>query len=70
MARIKSVLLDMYDISEDEFQIIPSEVIDAINNVQILCERAGGELVSRQIIAEIVARVDTRKVYTKGLSCL
>ena len=70
MARIKSVLLDMYDISEDEFHIIPSEVIDAINNVQILCERAGGELVSRQIIAEIVARVDTRKVYTKGLSCL
>ena len=70
MARIKSVLLDMYDISEDEFQIIPSEVIDAINNVQILCERAGGELVSRQIIAEIVARVDKQLVYNKGLSCL
>lgn len=70
MARIKSVLLDMYGISEDEFHIIPSEVIDAINNVQILCERAGGELVSRQIIAEIVARVDKQHVYNKGLSCL
>lgn len=63
--KIKSVLLDMYEIPEDEFHIIPTEVIDVLENVQILCQRAGGELVSRQIIAEIVARVDTQQVYNQ-----
>lgn len=63
--KIKSVLLDMYEIPEDEFHIIPTEVIDVLENVQILCQRAGGELVSRQIIAEIVARADTQQVYNQ-----
>ena len=53
----------MYDIPEDAFHIIPEEVIEEIEKVETLCIRAGEQLVSRQIIADIIARVDIRKVY-------
>lgn len=62
--KIESVLADMYGITVDEVQeLVPFEVIDELEKVNELCRRASGELVSRQIIAEIVVRVDTRKIY-------
>lgn len=59
----KLIVLSMYDISEDALHLIPDEVIEEIEKVETLCRRAGGQLVSRQIIADIIARVDTRDVY-------
>jgi F0F1-type ATP synthase membrane subunit a len=61
--KCKLILLSMYDIPEDIFHIIPEEVIEEIEKIETLCIRAGGNLVSRQIIADIIARVDTREVY-------
>lgn len=53
----------MYDIPEDALHLIPDEVIEEIEKVETLCQRAGGQLVSRQIIANIIARVDRWEVY-------
>ena len=59
----KLIVLSMYDIPEDALHLIPDEVIEEIEKVETLCQRAGGQLVSRQIIANIIARVDQWEVY-------
>ena len=59
----KLIVLSMYDIPEDALHLIPDEVIEEIEKVETLCQRAGGQLVSRQIIANIIARVDRWEVY-------
>ena len=59
----KLIVLSMYDIPEDALHLIPDEVIEEIEKVETLCRRAGGQLVSRQIIANIIARVDRWEVY-------
>lgn len=61
---IKIILANMYEINlEDVYKVVPDNVIDEIETVNNLCKRAGGELVSRQIIAEIVVRTDKEKIY-------
>lgn len=47
---------------------IPYHVLAEIDNIDSLTRKAGGSLVSRQIIAEIVSRVDTLKQYDKNSS--
>lgn len=45
---------------------IPYHVLAEIDNVDSLAGKAGGNLISRQIIAEIVSRVDTLRCYDKN----
>lgn len=45
---------------------IPYHVLAEIDNIVSLVGKAGGSLVSRQIIAEIVSRVDTLRHYDKN----
>lgn len=62
--RIKIILANMYEIDVDDvYKVVPDNVKDEIEIVNNLCKRAGAELVSRQIIADIVIRTDKEKIY-------
>ena len=61
--RVKNILLKMY--RTEDIQDVPSDTLSAIILTNVLCERAGGELASRQIIADIVVRTDVEKIYMK-----
>ena len=61
--RIKNILLKMY--RTEDIQDVPIDTLSAIHLTNMLCERVGGELASRQIIADIVVRTDVEKTYMK-----
>ena len=64
---IEKIVKSMYHIpptdSIDDYNI-PTKVIEAVEYTNELCQRAGGELVSRQIIAEIIFNNDIKRAYT------
>jgi hypothetical protein len=64
---IERIVKSMYHIPStanmDDYNI-PIKVIEALEYTNELCQRAGGELVSRQIIADIVFNNDINRAYT------
>lgn len=61
--RLKNILLKMY--RTDSLDDIPNDTLSAIILTDMLCDRAGGELASRQVIADIIVRTDVEKTYMK-----
>lgn len=57
------IIKQMYNVSS--LDKVPIEVLDALDSANELCKRAGGELVSRQIIASIIVTTDTLRRYDK-----
>lgn len=53
----------MYNVSS--LDKVPIDVLDMLDSANELCKRAGGELVSRQIIASIIITTDTLRRYDK-----
>ena len=45
---------------------VPLHVIQALEDIDNLCRQAGGELVSRQIIASIIVKTDVLRSYDKN----
>lgn len=45
---------------------VPMHVMQAIEDTDTLCRKAGGELVSRQVIASIIVEKDTLRCYDKN----
>lgn len=45
---------------------VPLHVMQALEDVDNLCRQAGGELVSRQIIASIIVKTDGLRSYDKN----
>lgn len=62
--RAEQILKQMYltELMDD----IPQDVIFAVRDADELCKRAGGELASRQVIANLVQQNDKNKVYLKA----
>lgn len=59
---IENILLQMYNVNS--IDRIPNKVIDAVKDANYLCKMAGGELISRQIIANIIIQFDDWKCYS------
>lgn len=53
----------MYNVSS--LDKVPIDVLDMLDSANELCKRAGGQLVSRQIIASIIITTDTLRRYDK-----
>lgn len=53
----------MYNVSS--LDKVPIDVLDVLDSANELCKRVGGELVSRQIIANIIVTTDTLRRYDK-----
>lgn len=53
----------MYNVSS--LDKVPIDVLDMLDSANELCKRAGGKLVSRQIIASIIITTDTLRRYDK-----
>ena len=62
--KAETILKQMY--LTDELLDIPQDVIFAVRDADELCKRAGGELASRQIIANLVQQNDKNKVYLRA----
>ncbi len=61
---IKQILANMYEIEVDNvYAVVPDSVLDEIEEVHNLCKKAGGQLTSRQVIADIIVRKDKNKLY-------
>lgn len=57
------IIKQMYNVSS--LDKVPIDVLDILESANELCKRAGGELVSRQIIASIIVTTDTLRRYDK-----
>ena len=57
------IIKQMYNVSS--LDKVPIDVLDMLDSANELCKRAGGELVSRQIIASIIITTDTLRRYDK-----
>jgi len=60
---MNEIIKKMYNV-QDLFKV-PINVLQAIEDADELCRRAGGQLVSRQVIAAIIVEHDTLKTYDK-----
>jgi len=57
------IIKQMYNVSS--LDKVPIDVLDMLDSANELCKRAGGQLVSRQIIASIIITTDTLRRYDK-----
>ena len=57
------IIKQMYNVSS--LDKVPIDVLDMLDSANELCRRAGGALVSRQIIATIIVITDTLRRYDK-----
>ena len=57
------IIKQMYNVSS--LDKVPIDVLDMLDSANELCKRAGGKLVSRQIIASIIITTDTLRRYDK-----
>lgn len=56
------IVKQMYNVNS--LDKVPIEVLDALELTNDLCKRAGGELVSRQVIASIIVQSDKLRRYS------
>jgi len=57
------IIKTMYNI--DALVKVPYHVMQALEDADNLCKKAGGALLSRQIIASIIVEKDTLRTYDK-----